>query len=211
MEEDLAAIRATLTDPANRRALEKLLPMLKKARHIYVTGGRASGYMAGILANALRYLGLKTHAVEFGVGDYWDRLSMVTPEDLVIAADTIVVCRGYVLGKPADEQEACDMLGLLSGRLHEVMTGVTVLYGDRSITCTEITQVGFRDLTPGEIRRYVETGEPMDKAGSYGIQGGAALFVERIIGDYYNVVGLPVCRLGQLLKEIAPELMEEEA
>ena len=85
MEEDLAAIRATLTDPANRRALEKLLPMLKKARHIYVTGGRASGYMAGILANALRYLGLKTHAVEFGVGDYWDRLSMVTPEDLVIA------------------------------------------------------------------------------------------------------------------------------
>ena len=85
MEEDLAAIRATLTDPANRQALEKLLPMLKKAKHIYVTGGRASGYMAGILANALRYLGLKTHAVEFGVGDYWDRLSMVTPEDLVIA------------------------------------------------------------------------------------------------------------------------------
>ncbi len=85
MEEDLAAIRATLTDPANGQALEKLLPMLKKAKHIYVTGGRASGYMAGILANALRYLGLKTHAVEFGVGDYWDRLSMVTPEDLVIA------------------------------------------------------------------------------------------------------------------------------
>lgn len=85
MEEDLAAIRATLTDPANRLALEKLLPMLKKARHIYVTGGRASGYMAGILANALRYLGLKTHVVEFGVGDYWDRLSMVGPEDLVIA------------------------------------------------------------------------------------------------------------------------------
>lgn len=85
MEEDLASIRTTLTDPANRQALQKLLPMLKKARHIYVTGGRASGYMAGILANALRYLGLKTHAVEFGVGDYWDRLSMVGPEDLVIA------------------------------------------------------------------------------------------------------------------------------
>ena len=85
MEEDLASIRATLTDPANRQALGKLLPMLKKAKHIYVTGGRASGYMAGLLANALRYLGLKTHAVEFGVGDYWDRLSMATPEDLVIA------------------------------------------------------------------------------------------------------------------------------
>ena len=131
------------------------------------------------------------------------------PEDVVIAADTIVVCRGYVLGKPVDEQEACDMLGLLSGRLHEVMTGVTVIRGDRCLTCTEITQVGFRDLTESEIRRYVATKEPMDKAGSYGIQGGAALFVERIIGDYYNVVGLPVCRLGQMLRGIAPELMEE--
>ena len=132
-----------------------------------------------------------------------------TGEDVVIAADTIVVCRGYVLGKPADEQEAFEMLGLLSGRLHEVMTGVTVLYGDKAITHTEITQVGFRELQPEEVQRYIATGEPMDKAGSYGIQGGAALFVERIIGDYYNVVGLPVCRLGQMLREIAPELMEE--
>ena len=85
MEEDIAAIRATMTDPANRQALEKLLPMLTQAKHIYVTGGRASGYMAGMLANFLRYLGLKIHAVEFGVGDYWDRLSMAEPEDLVIA------------------------------------------------------------------------------------------------------------------------------
>ena len=91
MEEDMASIRATLTDPANRQALEKLLPMLKKARHIYVTGGRASGYMAGILANALRYLGLKTHTVEFGVGDYWDRLSMVGPEDLEIGKFPLTV------------------------------------------------------------------------------------------------------------------------
>lgn len=134
-----------------------------------------------------------------------------TPEDVVIAADTIVVCRGYVLGKPADEEDAFEMLGLLSGRYHEVMTGVTVLYGDRSMTCTEVTEVGFRNLTEGEIHRYIATGEPMDKAGSYGIQGGAALFVERIIGDYYNVVGLPVCRLGQMLRQIAPELMEDKA
>ena len=103
------------------------------------------------------------------------------------------------------------MLALLSGRLHEVMTGVTVLYGDKAITHTEITQVGFRNLTEEEIHRYIATGEPMDKAGSYGIQGRASLFVERIIGDYFNVVGLPVCRLGQLLKEIVPELMEEKA
>ena len=133
------------------------------------------------------------------------------PEDVVIAADTIVVCSGYVLGKPVDEEDAFQMLALLSGRLHEVMTGVTVLYGDKAITHTEITQVGFRNLTEEEIHRYIATGEPMDKAGSYGIQGRAALFVERIIGDYFNVVGLPVCRLGQLLREIVPELMEGKA
>ena len=133
------------------------------------------------------------------------------PEDVVIAADTIVVCSGYVLGKPVDEEDAFQMLALLSGRLHEVMTGVTVLYGDKAITHTEITQVGFRNLTEEEIHRYIATGEPMDKAGSYGIQGRASLFVERIIGDYFNVVGLPVCRLGQLLREIVPELMEGKA
>jgi len=85
MEEDTAAIQATLTDPANRQALEKLLPMIHGANNIYITGGRASGYMAGIFANALRYLGLKVHEISFGVGDYWDRLSTVTKEDLVIA------------------------------------------------------------------------------------------------------------------------------
>lgn len=85
MEEDIAAIQTTLTDPANQQALEKLLPMLHLAKHIYITGGRASGFMAGMFANALRYLGLKVYEVNFGVGDYWDRLSMVDKEDLVIA------------------------------------------------------------------------------------------------------------------------------
>ena len=132
------------------------------------------------------------------------------PEDVVIAADTIVVCRGYILGKPADEEEAFEMLSLLSGRPHQVMTGLTVLKGDQCVSCTEITDVYFRPLAPGEIRRYIASGEPMDKAGSYGIQGGASLFVEKIYGDYFNVVGLPVCRLGKLLKEIAPGLMEDE-
>ena len=131
------------------------------------------------------------------------------PDDVVIAADTIVVCGGEILGKPRDTADASRMLHMLSGRDHQVMTGMTVLRGDRCLVCTEITDIHFRDLTDREIDAYIRTGEPMDKAGSYGIQGGAAIFAERLVGDYYNVMGLPVCRLGQLLREIAPEIMEE--
>ena len=132
------------------------------------------------------------------------------PEDVVVAADTIVVCDGIVLGKPRDEAQAIEMLSLLSGRAHQVMTGCTVLRGQKDETFTEVTDIHFRPLSPGEIRRYVATGEPMDKAGAYGIQGGAALFCQRMEGDYYNVMGLPVCALGQVLKQIAPEWMEEQ-
>ena len=127
-------------------------------------------------------------------------------DDILIAADTIVVCQGKVLGKPKDEAEAKAMLQLLSGRDHQVMTGCTVLRGETSVTFTEVTDLHFRPLTEKEIDRYVASGEPMDKAGSYGIQGGAALFCQRMVGDYYNVMGLPVCRLGMTLKEIAPEV-----
>ncbi len=122
-------------------------------------------------------------------------------DDLVIAADTLVVCGDRVLGKPRDEADAKAMLQLLSGRDHQVMTGMTVARGDRSRTVTEVTDIHFRPLSDGEIEAYVATGEPMDKAGSYGIQGGAALFAEKMVGDYYNVMGLPVCRLWQLLRE----------
>ena len=125
-----------------------------------------------------------------------------TSEDIVIAADTIVVCDGYILGKPQDKETAFKMLAMLSGREHQVMTGVTVLKGDRHISFTEVTQVRFRNLNAREIRDYIATGEPMDKAGSYGIQGGAALFVEGIEGDYYNVIGLPICKLSQTLKKM---------
>ena len=128
--------------------------------------------------------------------------------DIVVAADTIVVCDGKVLGKPRDEADAAAMLGLLSGRDHQVMTGCTVLRGEQAVTFTEVTHIHFRDLTDKEIARYVASGEPMDKAGSYGIQGGAALFCDGMNGDYYNVMGLPVCRLGQVLKELAPEIFE---
>ena len=127
--------------------------------------------------------------------------------DVVVAADTIVVCEGRVLGKPRSEAEAAAMLRLLSGRDHQVMTGVTVIRDQRVQTFTEVTDIHFRELSDREIDRYVATGEPMDKAGAYGIQGGAALFCTRMVGDYYNVMGLPVCRLGLVLREMAPELM----
>lgn len=130
-------------------------------------------------------------------------------DDIVIAADTIVVCDGQVLGKPRDREDAFRMLKLLSGRDHQVMTGLTVLRGNRTRVCTEVTDIHFRPLSDREILSYIATGEPMDKAGAYGIQGGAALFAEKLVGDYFNVVGLPVCRLGLILKELAPDLMED--
>ena len=133
------------------------------------------------------------------------------PDDVVIAADTIVVCEGKVLGKPKSEENAYHMLSLLSGRDHQVMTGCTVLRGEKRETFTEVTDLHFRTLSEREIRAYIASGEPMDKAGAYGIQGGAALFCRRMEGDYYNVMGLPVCRLWQTLQSIAPELTEEHS
>ena len=124
------------------------------------------------------------------------------PEDVVIAADTIVVCGGEVLGKPRNEADAFRILSLLSGRHHEVMTGMTVVCGDKVITHTEVTRIHFRELLPEEIRAYIASGEPMDKAGAYGIQGGAALFADQMEGDYYNVMGLPVCRLAVILRSL---------
>ena len=129
--------------------------------------------------------------------------------DMVIAADTIVVCEGKVLGKPHSEDEAVNMLRLLSGRDHQVMTGCTVLLGSKQETFTEVTHLHFRPLSDREIQKYVQSGEPMDKAGAYGIQGGAALFCEKLEGDYYNVMGLPVCRLYETLCRMAPEVMED--
>lgn len=127
------------------------------------------------------------------------------PEDVVIAADTIVVCGKRVLGKPHSREEAIEMLELLSGREHQVMTGCTILYGEKRETFTEVTDLSFRELSREEIERYVDSGEPMDKAGAYGIQGGAALFCPGMRGDYYNVMGLPVCRLGQSLRMLLPK------
>ena len=128
-------------------------------------------------------------------------------EDVIIAADTIVWHNGQILGKPRDEQEAARMLSALSGNTHTVYTGVTVRKGDKVLSAAERTNVKFRKLSGHEIDAYIATGEPMDKAGAYGIQGFACLFVEGIQGDFFNVMGLPVCRLGKMLKEVGVELL----
>ncbi|MCI9156324.1 MAG: septum formation inhibitor Maf [Lawsonibacter sp.] len=121
------------------------------------------------------------------------------PDALVIAADTVVAIDGQILGKPHSREEAVGMLARLSGREHVVYSGVSVCQGGRTITQHEATPVRFRTLTAEEISLYAATGEPMDKAGAYGIQGLGCLLVEGISGDYYNVMGLPVCRLGRIL------------
>lgn len=118
---------------------------------------------------------------------------------VIIAADTMVFLDGLRLGKPHSREEAFQMLRSLSGREHQVCTGVTVCRGDRTETQCESTAVRFRPLTDREIWAYIDTGEPMDKAGAYGIQGLGALFVEGIRGDYCNVMGLPLFRLGRML------------
>ena len=128
-------------------------------------------------------------------------------DDLIIAADTVVALEGKVLGKPRDEEDAFAMLSALSGREHHVYTGVTLLRDGRAATGHELTAVRFRALEPQEIRGYIATGEPMDKAGAYGIQGVGALLVEGIRGDYCNVVGLPVFRLGRMLAQLGISLL----
>ena len=131
-------------------------------------------------------------------------------EDVIIAADTVVAADGRVLGKPHSREEAVEMLRFLSGRTHTVYTGVTVRQGDRAITQHEATDVLFRPLDEAEILAYVDTGEPMDKAGSYGIRGRGCVLVEGIHGDYYNVMGLPVCRLALMLREFGVEPLVRE-
>ena len=122
------------------------------------------------------------------------------PELLVIGADTVVCCEGKILGKPHSREAAAEMLTALQGRSHEVYTGVTLYSQSEAVTFFECTQVEFYPMTEVEISEYIDSKEPMDKAGAYGIQGLGARFVKGIRGDYNNVVGLPVGRLYQELK-----------
>ena len=131
-------------------------------------------------------------------------------EALIIAADTMVFLDGARLGKPRSEAEAFAMLSALSGRTHQVRTGVTVSRGERMETRTETTSVAFRPLHQDEIWGYIRTGEPFDKAGGYGVQGKAALFVRKIEGDYFNVMGLPLFLLGGMLADFGVNLFSEE-
>ena len=129
-------------------------------------------------------------------------------DDLIIAADTIVVIDGEILGKPGDEAHARAMLGRLRGRTHHVYSGVCVQLGERALSAHEVTAVTFGEFSDEFIAAYVRTGEPMDKAGSYGAQGRGALLVRRIEGDYWNVVGLPLFRLCQMLREFGVNIEE---
>ena len=121
-------------------------------------------------------------------------------KDTVIGADTIVVLNGEIFGKPHGETGAFEMLRKLSGKKHEVITGLAIVTGGKTFTAAETTEVFFGEMTDAEIWAYVKTGEPLDKSGSYALQGGAAKFIEKIHGDWSNVVGLPLYRLRMLAK-----------
>ena len=137
---------------------------------------------------------------------------ITTPSDiLVIGADTVVAYEGKILGKPKDEEDAKRMLNMLQGNTHSVYTGVTLCLIDKSgkvgeIVFNEKTDVTMHPMTAEEIERYVTTGEPMDKAGAYGIQGKCAIYIEKIDGDYNNVVGLPISRIYQKLKSVGIDI-----
>lgn len=123
-------------------------------------------------------------------------------DDTVISADTVVAFDGKILGKPKDRKQAVEMLTMLSGQIHSVFTGVTVVCKEKAVTFSVETKVEFFQLSQEEIRNYVDSGEPMDKAGAYGIQGKGSLLVKEIHGDYFNVVGLPVSRLSRVIEEL---------
>lgn len=123
------------------------------------------------------------------------------PDCCVIGADTVVVVDGDVLGKPHSRAQAIEMLTRLSGRTHTVVTGVCVVLGDKELSFADETRVEFYPLTREQIESYVDTGEPMDKAGAYGIQGRGCVLVKGISGDYFNVVGLPVARVARAIRQ----------
>ncbi len=125
------------------------------------------------------------------------------PNDIVIGCDTGVFIDNQMLGKPTDREDAKRLLQLLSGRTHKVITGCAVLTKEKSVAFSQTTEVEFYSLSNEEIEHYISTGEPMDKAGAYGIQGKGSLFVKQITGDYFNVVGLPVALLNQALRSLS--------
>ena len=128
------------------------------------------------------------------------------PSACIIGADTVVVCEEAILGKPASHEDAGSMLRILNGKTHQVLTGVCLVYLDSLFAECVTTDVTFHRLLDSEIEGYVQSGEPLDKAGGYAIQGLGARFVERINGCYFNVVGLPVSTLYQMMKRLGPDI-----
>ena len=146
-----------------------------------------------------------TDDVEVRVSDVEEILpEAISPEDapdrVVVGADTVVILDGQVLGKPKDREDAVRMLRALSGKTHTVVTGCSIICGEREVSFGDSTRVEFYPLSDREIDEYIVTGEPFDKAGAYGIQGRGSLFVKGIEGDFFNVMGLPVARLNRELK-----------
>ena len=131
----------------------------------------------------------------------------IRPDTIVLGADTTVVIDGHALAKPADPADAARMLRLLSGRDHDVMTGICLCYGRQRLVHVETTRVRMAPMGEPEIHWYVSTGEPYDKAGAYAVQGRASRFVERLEGSYSNVVGLPISRVYELLKELGCDIL----
>lgn len=129
------------------------------------------------------------------------------PDKLVLGADTIVVIDGDILGKPKDRSDAIAMLERLAGREHQVFTGVSIVGPQRELVFHEVTGVRFRPLSRMEIERYIDSGEPMDKAGAYGVQGLGAAIVSSVQGDYFTVVGLPLCRTVQMLSQFGVRVL----
>ena len=175
------------------------------ARFEVRTSGREEVYHSTVPEEIVRELAImKAENVAEDLADEQGR----TPEDtIVIGADTIVVLDGQILGKPKDEKDAADMIGALQGRSHEVYTGVAILdydaRGEKNVSVRAVgTKVYVNSMDEAEISAYIATGEPMDKAGAYGIQGRFAAYIDRIEGDYYNVVGLPVSYVYQALKRL---------
>lgn len=169
------------------------------------TSGREEIYHSAIPEEIVRELALMK--AENVAGDLTDEQNEAPKDTIVIGADTIVVLDGKILGKPVDEKDAADMIGALQGRSHEVYTGVAILdydaQGEKNVSVHAVgTKVYVNPIDEAEISAYIDTGEPMDKAGAYGIQGRFAAYIDRIEGDYYNVVGLPVSYVYQALKRI---------
>ncbi len=174
------------------------------------TPGELVEHLSGLKAWAVaeKYLESRSAALPDSKSDPAEKSNGKGMADLciVIGADTVVVKAGEILGKPQDEEDAFRMLRELSGNTHQVFTGVTlcVIRNEKitdTVSFSECTDVTMREISDAEIRKYISTGEPMDKAGAYGIQGKAAIFISGIKGDYYNVVGLPICRLTEMLNQ----------